>query len=314
MKIQPPVTLQEIATIIEAKLVGSPEHLVSGLNEIHMVESGDIVFVDHPKYYSKALHSKATTILINKEVDRPEGKALLVSDDPFRDFNRLIKHFNLQTYSSKSISDTARIGKNTLILPGAIIGDNVVIGNNCIIHPNVVIYNNCMIGNNVIIHSGTIIGADAFYYKKRPDLLDKLISCGSVIISDDVEIGALCTIDRGVTGNTEIGNGTKIDNHVQVGHDTIIGQRCIIASQVGIAGVVKIGDEVTLWGQVGISSDITIGKGAVVLAQSGVGSSIKPGQVFFGSPATESKEKLKEIMLLRRLPGIVEKMNKDGVQ
>lgn len=301
MKLPRTYSLKEIATITNTSFVGKEDFPVLGFNEIHLVEQGDIVFVDHPKYYDKALHSKATIILINKKVECPEGKALLISDDPFRDFNKLTKYFNSFQPAKNSIASSAKIGKNTIIQPNVFLGNNVVIGNNCTIHPNVVIYDDCIIGNNVTIHAGTTIGADAFYYKKRPEGYDKLLSSGSVIIEDNVDIGALCTIDRGVSGNTTIKNGTKIDNQVQVGHDTLIGKDCLIAAQCGIAGCCIIEDNVTLWGQVGTSSALTLGKGAVILAQSGVSKSLEGNKVYFGTPAIESRKKLKELAFVSQL-------------
>lgn len=300
MKFKETQTLQQIATLLSCEFVGEANFSITGINEIHVVEKGDIVFVDHPKYYDKALNSAATTILINKKVNCPEGKALLISDDPFRDFNKITKHFNPFIASKESISDSAIIGKETIIQPNVFIGDNVIIGKNCVIHPNVTIYSNCVIGDNVTIHSNTVLGADAFYYKNRPEGFDKLISGGRVVIEDNVDLGASCTIDRGVTGDTTIGAGTKIDNQVHVGHDTVIGKKCLIASQTGIAGCVVIEDEVTLWGQVGTNSGITIGKGAVVLGQTGVTKSIEGGKTYFGTPISESREKLKEIAGIKR--------------
>ena len=311
MKFSKTQTLKEIATIINCEYVGNENFPVSGMNEIHVVEPGDIVFVDHPKYYDKALQSAATIVLINKEVDCPEGKALLISDDPFRDFNKLSQHFKPFVSSSTSIASSATIGNNTLIQPNCFIGNNVTIGSNCIIHANVTIYDNCVIGNHVIIHSGTIIGADAFYYKKRPEGFDQLLSCGRVIIEDHVDIGAACTIDKGVTGDTTIGFGTKIDNQVHVGHDTQIGKKCLIAAQTGIAGCVVVEDEVTLWGQVGTTSGITIGTKAVVLGQTGVTKSIEGGKVYFGTPVEDSREKLKQLANLKRLPQYLSKLKNE---
>ena len=301
MKFKIVQTLQKIATLIDAKFVGDQDFLISGINEIHVVESGDIVFVDHPKYYQKALESAATTILINKEVDCPEGKSLLISDDPFRDFNKITNHFNPFKNSKESIATTASIGEGTVVQPNVFIGNNVKIGKSCLIHPNVTIYDNTVIGDNVVIHANTVLGADAFYYKNRPEGFDQLISGGRVILKDNVHIGASCTIDKGVTGDTTIGNGTKIDNQVHVGHDTKIGKKCLIASQTGIAGCVIIEDEVTLWGQVGTNSGITIGKGAGILGQTGVTKSIPGGKTYFGTPISESREKLKELAYLKRL-------------
>jgi UDP-3-O-[3-hydroxymyristoyl] glucosamine N-acyltransferase len=301
MKFPREYSLQEIANLLGVELVGSPNFPVFGTNEIHVVEEGDIVFVDHPKYYDKALKSKASVVLINKRVECPVGKALLISQDPFTDFNKLTRHFNPFKTSNLLISDSAKIGIDCIIQPNVFIGNNVSIGNNCTIHPNVTIYDTIKIGNNVTIHSGTIIGADAFYYKKRESGYDKLISGGTVIIEDNVDIGALCSIDRGVSGNTTIKKGTKIDNQVQIGHDTVIGNNCLIAAQTGIAGCVIIEDNVTIWGQVGTNSGITIGEGAVILGQTGVTKSVKGRQSYFGTPIEESRKKLKEIVELRRL-------------
>lgn len=301
-------SLQEIAHLLNCEFVGDKNFEVSGMNEIHVVEHGDIVFVDHPKYYDKALQSKATIVLINKKVDCPVGKALLISDDPFRDFNKLTKHFKPFKFSNVSISDSAKIGEGTMIQPNTFVGNHVVIGKNCLIHSNVSIYDHTIIGDNVMIHAGTILGADAFYYKKRPDGFDQLISGGRVIIEDNVGIGALCTIDKGVTGDTTIGEGTKIDNQVHVGHDTVIGKKCLIASQTGIAGCVIIEDEVTLWGQVGTTSGITIGTKAVILGQTGVTKSVEGGKTYFGTPIEESREKLKQLANIKKIPEILNKL------
>ncbi|WP_421802792.1 UDP-3-O-(3-hydroxymyristoyl)glucosamine N-acyltransferase [Flagellimonas sp.] len=310
MKFPKTYTLKEISEIIETDFVGDEDFPVLGMNEIHVVEEGDIVFVDHPKYYDKALQSKATIILINKEVDCPEGKALLISDDPFRDFNTLTRHFKPFETASSAIADSAEIGKGTVIQPNVFIGNHVVIGKNCVIHPNVTIYDGCIIGDNVTIHAGTVLGADAFYYKNRPEGFDKLLSGGNVVIEDNVDVGAGCTIDRGVTGSTTIKEGSKLDNQIQVGHDTVIGKKCLIASHVGIAGCCIIEDEVTLWGQVGITSGATIGKKAVILAQSGISKSLEGGKTYFGYPAEEAREKLKQIAYIKKIPEILKKLKK----
>ena len=301
MRFPQPYTLKQIATIINAKYIGDDDFSVLGMNEIHVVQPGDIVFVDHPKYYDKALQSKATIVLINKEVECPEGKALLISDDPFRDFNKLTDFFKPFVKAFSLVAPTAVIGKNTIIQPGAFIGNNVKIGKNCLIHSNVSVYDDCVRGDNVTIHAGTVLGADAFYYKKRPEGFDKLKSGGRVVIEDNVDLGALCTIDRGVTGDTTIKKGTKIDNQVHIGHDTVVGEKCLIASQTGIAGCVVIEDEVTIWGQVGMTSGITIGKKAVILAQSGVSKSLEGNQTYFGYPAGEAREKYREMSALKQL-------------
>lgn len=310
MKFSTPQTIEGIARILNCDYIGNAEFPVFGMNEIHVVASGDIVFVDHPKYYDKALTSKATIILINKKVDCPDGKSLLISDDPFRDFNILTNYFNPFIAATSTISKSAIIGKNTILQPNVFVGNNVKIGNDCLIHSNVCIYDNAVIGNNVTIHSGTILGADAFYYKNRPDKFDKLLSGGNVVIEDHVDIGALCTIDKGVTASTTIKEGTKIDNQVHIGHDTVIGKRCLIASQVGISGCVIIEDFVTIWGQAGITSGITIGKKAIVSAQSGVSKSLEGNKSYFGTPAGDFRKKYKELASIRLIPEIMSKLNK----
>ena len=308
MRFPTPYTLGQIATIIGCEYVGPEEFPVLGMNEIHVVQKGEIVFVDHPKYYDKALNSKASVILINKELDCPEGKALLLSDDPFRDFNKISKFFRPFEPCDTLISDSAKIGEDTVIQPNVFLGNNVSIGNGCLIHSNVSIYDNCVIGDNVIIHAGSVLGSDAFYYKNRPEGFDKLISCGRVVLEDNVEIGSLCTIDKGVTGDTTIKKGSKLDNQVHVGHDTVIGKKCLIASQTGIAGCVIIEDEVTLWGQVGTNSGITIGTKAIIMGQTGVTKSVEGGKRYFGTPIEESREKLKQLAYVKQIPAILKKL------
>ncbi len=312
MKFPQAETLESIAELINCKFIGAPSFPVLGINEIHVVEPGDIVFVDHPKYYDKALQSAATVVLINKEVECPEGKALIISDDPFRDFNKISAHYKPFKAVSQSISNSATIGDHTIIQPNCFIGNNVTIGRHCIINANVSIYDDAVIGDHVIIHSGTVLGANAFYYKNRPEGFDRLLSSGRVVIEDHVDIGASCTIDKGVTGDTTIKEGTKIDNLVQIGHDTVIGKKCLIASQVGIAGCVVVEDEVTIWGQVGITSGITIGKKAVISAKAGVSKSLEGGKGYFGIPADDFRSKYKEIAAIRKIPEILETLKKQS--
>lgn len=314
MKFEQAVAVSWLADFTGAKLLGNATQEATGLNEIHKVTPGDISFVDHPKYYDRCLNSAATVILINKEVTAfPKGKTVLVVDDPFSTYVKLVKHFRPFVPAHTPVSDTAVIGEGTHLQPGVFVGHHVRIGKNCLIHPNVTIYDHTVIGDDVIIHAGTVIGADAFYFKRRKERdvqYDKLESCGRVIIEDAVEIGAGCTIDKGVSGDTIIGQGTKLDNQIHIGHGTIIGKNCLIAAQVGIAGKAHIEDEVILWGQVGVNKDLTIGKGAVVYAQSGVPASIEGGKVYFGSPVEDAKVKMRELGYMKRLPEIWERLNK----
>jgi len=294
-------SLAEIGELLKQKTIGNPDFKITGINEIHMVKQGDLTFVDHPKYYTKALHSAATTIIINKEVECPEGKALIISKDPFSDFLKLVQRFRPFENANKNISDSATIGEGTIIQPGAFIGNHVKIGKNCLIHSNVSIYDHSIIGNDVIIQANVVIGADAYYFQKRAEGLKKFESCGRVIIKDRVEIGALCSIDKGVSGDTIIDEGTKMDNHCQVGHDTYIGKNCLIGAFAAIAGVTRIEDDVILWGRVTVNKDLVIGKGAIILATSGVLKSIEGNKTYFGSPAIEARTKWKEIAIQKKM-------------
>ncbi|PUZ26677.1 UDP-3-O-[3-hydroxymyristoyl] glucosamine N-acyltransferase [Chitinophaga costaii] len=313
MKFNEPIAVKEIAAFIGAELVGNKDLQATGINEIHKVTPGDISFVDFEKYYDTSLKSAATIIIINKLVEVPEGKALLVLEDPFSAYVKLVKRFRPFEPATKAISDTAVIGEGTLLQPGVFVGNHVRIGRNCLIHPGVVIYDHTVIGDNVIIHGATVIGSDAFYFKRRKNLevqYDKLESCGRVVIEDFVEIGAGCTLDKGVSGDTIIGKGTKLDNQIHIGHGVVIGKNCLIASQAGIAGKTIIEDEVIIWGQAGVNKDLTIGKGAVLFAQSGVVSSLEGGKVYFGSPVQEAKSKIRELAWVKRIPEMWAMLNK----
>ena len=313
MKFPSPVTIHWLAQLIKAEVIGDANAEATGINEIHKVEEGDVVFVDHPKYYNACLQSAASYIIINtKNVERG-GKTLLLTEQPFESYLTIANHFRPFTPATKNISDSAVIGEGTFVMPGAFIGKDVTIGNNCIIGANVTINDYTEIGNNVVIQAGSVIGSDAFYYntKKNRDVwYRRMQSCGNVVIEDDVEIGASCTIDRGVTASTRIGRGTKMDNMVHIGHDSNIGKNCLFAAQVGIAGAVIIEDGVTLWGQVGVSKTLTIGENATVFAQSGVPYSLSGGKIYFGSPAEDAMIKKKELVWIKRIPEMWEKLKK----
>jgi UDP-3-O-[3-hydroxymyristoyl] glucosamine N-acyltransferase len=306
MKLPREFTLSEISDLISCTYIGNPEHKITGINEIHMVENGDIVFVDHPKYYDKALNSAATTIIINKEVDCPDGKALILSQAPFDAFNQLTRYFMPEKDPYKP--QDQHIHPTSIIFPNVFIGSNVTIGEYCKIMAGAVIGDNTIIENYVIIGPNTVLGHSAFYYKKKETGYDRMHTCGGVHIESEVEIGALCTIDAGVTGMTRIGKGTKIDNQVHVGHDTQVGEHCLMASGVGIAGCVIIKNHVTLWGQVGCASNVTIENNVTVYAQSGIGKNLLEGKTYFGSPCEEAKDKFREIIALKKLPSILDKL------
>jgi UDP-3-O-[3-hydroxymyristoyl] glucosamine N-acyltransferase len=313
MKFPSPVPVQWIAELIGAVVTGNKNGLATGINEIHKVEEGDLVFVDHPKYYDKCIQSAASFIIINKETAVPDGKALLVCEQPFEAYLKIVRHFRPFTPSNKLISDTAVIGEGTVIMPGAFVGNHVTIGANCVIHPNVSIYDHSVIGNNVILHAGTVIGSDAFYFntKKNRDVwYKKMESCGRVIIEDDVEMGSCCTIDKGVTHDTRIGRGTKFDNQIHIGHDTVIGKNCLFAAAVAVAGCVTIEDGVTLWGQVVVNKTLTIGANAVLLGRTGVAGDLEGNKTYWGAPAQEARAAQRELYWVKRIPEIWERLLK----
>ncbi|MEZ4828843.1 MAG: UDP-3-O-(3-hydroxymyristoyl)glucosamine N-acyltransferase [Bacteroidia bacterium] len=326
MKLQQPITLEEAGNILGCPITGPSDHMIEGINEIHRVVPGDLTFVDIEKYYQKALSSAATTVIINKTVDVPAGKGLIISEDPFRDYNRLTEYFQpqkpLDTAGTPQMGEGVKTGKHVVfgenvkigafseIGHNCVIGSNVTLGAHCRIHANVTIYDHSILGDEVCINSGTVIGGEAFYFKARPWGREKMLSKGRTIIGNHVDIGANCTIDRGVSADTVIGEWTKLDNLIQIGHDTVIGKRCIIASQVGIAGVVTVEDDVILWGQVGVTKDLTIGRGAELLGKTGVMSSLEGGKKYLGMVAVEARQMLREIAAMRKLPDLLKDWEK----
>ena len=311
MQFPSPVSIKWIASFIDATIIGNDTLAATGINELHKVEEGDLVFVDHPKYYATCINSAASFIIINKTTDCPEGKALLIVENPFEAYCKIVNHFNPFTPANKSISESAVVGEDTFIYPGAFIGNRVHIGSNCIIHPNVSIMDNCIIGNNVVIQAGTVIGSDAFYYNSKKDRdiwYKKMPSCGRVIVKDFAEIGANCTIDRGVSHDTIIGEGTKFDNLIHIGHDTVIGKNCLFAAQVIVGGCVEIKDGVTLWGQVVVNKTLTIGENAVVLGKAGVVGSIEGNKTYWGTPAQDASIAKRELVWIKRIPALWDKV------
>ncbi len=312
MVFEKPLRAKDLALIIgnNIEILGDEDSMVKGINEIHMVIPGDITFVDHPKYYTKALESDASFVIINVKPENTYGKTLFISSDPFRDYVKLVKHFRKFIPQDGFIHPEAEIGEGTILQPGVFVGRNVKIGRNCIIHSNVSIYDHTTIGDNVIIQANSVIGGEAFYFKRRDTHWDKMESCGSTIIGNDVEIGALCTIDKGVSGATVIGDGCKFDNHIQVGHDTVIGKNVLVGAHSAIAGVTTIEDDCVLWSRVSINKDLVVGKGTVLLAMSAIDKSVEPGKVLFGVPAIDARRKWREIAALRVLPEALEDLER----
>ena len=310
MRLPKPISVDELLSIVggQIKVVGDSQRKIEGINEIHAVEPGDVTYVDHPKYYESVLKGNATFVFIDKEPEESYGKTLLVCEDPYTPYIALVRHYRHFEPQNACIHPSAQIGEGTVIQPGVFIGPEVRIGKNCIIHANVSIYDHSVIGDEVVIHSNSVIGADAFYFKHRTERWDKLDSCGSVVIGDRVEIGALCTIDKGVSSPTTIGEGCKFDNHIQVGHDTTIGRHCLVGCHSSIAGTTVIEDNCLIWAHSAINKGLVIRKGTTVLATSAVDKSTKEGSVVFGVPAIDANMKWRELASLRMLPAWMQKI------
>lgn len=301
MNFPQPIPVTEIAEKIGATLIGNTTLDAVGINEIHNVRPGDITFVDVEKYFAKSLNSAATIIILNKETTCPEGKVLLLCDDPFKAYNSLINEYNPRQIINHEIAETANIHPSTIVEPGAVVGPEVRIGKNCYIQANATIQGRVIIGNNVTIESGVVVGTDAFYYKRTPEGYTKWRSGGRVIIEDNVDIGSCSTINIGVSGDTTIGEGTKLDSQIQIGHDAVIGKHCLMAAQSAVAGNTHIGDWTVIYGQCGITQNLRIGERTVILAKSLVTKNLKGGETYSGNPAQPVKKERYQQASLRQL-------------
>lgn len=310
MKFDHPIQVAEIADWTQCQIIGNAESKATGLNEIHHTEIGDITFVDHEKYYDFTLQSNASFIIINKKLEAPVGKTLLYHSDPFAVYNFLAAKFHPTLASTKLISDTAEIGAGTQIYPNVFIGEKVKIGKNCIIYPNVSIGSYTEIGDHVIVHPNTTIGKDAFYYKRQSAVFHKMHTAGRTVIKDEVEIGSSCAIDAGVSSDTVIGKRTKIDNLVHIGHDTKIGEDCLLCAQVGISGNVTIGNRVKFYGKSGTVQNVVIPDDVTILGSSNVGKNLEVGKTYLGSPCEESTTVAKQWAIIKQLPSLWEKLRK----
>ena len=302
MKFSQPISIKQIAAKIKARIIGDENAKALGINEIHQVKEGDITFSDVRKYFDTALKSKATFIILNEMVENiPEGKIILIHPNPFDAYDSIVREHRPFDPLSMEIAESSVVHHSVILEPNVVIGNHVRIGIGCYIQANAVIHDHTVIGKNVQIGAGSIIGTDAFYYKRNTEGYRKWRSGGRVVIEDNVDIGAACTINKGVSGDTTIGAGTKLDAQIHIGHDVTIGKNCLFAAQVGIGGNTIIEDEVILYGQVGVAQNITIGRKAVVLAKSGVSKNLEGEKTYFGYPAQDVKDAYKDLAALRQL-------------
>lgn len=324
-------TLREIAELIGARLEGDPNVIVRNIAGIDKARPGDLTFVANPKYARFIATTEASGIICQPDTSAP-GKNLLKVDNPYLAFAKIMNALyprrpetglidpraivgknvsfgnNVTVYPNVYIGDGCVLEDNVTVYPGCFIGDRVRIGAQSLIYPNVTIREDCIIGKRVIIHPGAVIGSDGFGFAKDGARYYKIPQVGIVQIDDDVEIGANVTIDRAAMGKTWIQRGTKIDNLVQIAHNVIIGEDCIIVSQVGISGSTKLGNRVTLAGQVGLVGHISLGDDVIVGAQGGVTSDVPAGSAISGSPAIPHRLWLKASQTFQKLPEMRKKL------
>jgi UDP-3-O-[3-hydroxymyristoyl] glucosamine N-acyltransferase len=326
------VKLGDIATRLQCVLQGDRNLEIIGVLGIEDAGPGHLTFVSNPKYAAKARTTKASAIIVSPDFPEIEA-ATLRSPNPYLAFARAVELFYQPPKPAPGIdptariASTARIGERASVGPYVVIEDDVEIGTDCTLHPFVHISrgarigNNfkayahvsvrefCRIGNNVILQDGAKVGTDGFGYARRDDgSYYKIVQSGIVVIEDDVEVGANATIDRGTIGETRVRRGAKIDNLVQVGHASEVGENTLLCAQVGLAGSSKIGRNVILTGQVGVAGHLEIGDGVVATAQTGIPNSIEPGKVVSGYPAIDNKLWLKSSAVFKRLPELLKRI------
>ncbi len=325
------MTLKEIAEVVNGQLSGDGNLVIEGVGSLTEAKKGEITFLASPRYRSKVSETKASAIIIGEEIELPKIPSVRTKN-PYLAFSRIINLLVPPKRPAAGIDKTAILGKGvklgediaigayvvigngvvigdrTVIFPGTYIGDKVVVGKDALLYSNVTVREEVIIGDNVIIHPGAVIGSDGFGYATEKGKHHKVPQVGTVEIENGVEIGANVTVDRATLGKTTIGEGTKIDNLVQIGHNVRIGKNCLIVSQVGISGSTEVGDNVILAGQAGLVGHITIGNNAIVGAQAGVTKSVPANTIVSGYPAREHR-KAKEINAqLNRLPKLYEEI------
>lgn len=317
--------LRELADRLGCTLRGDGAVEVVRVAGIDESGPGDLTFVANPKYAKRLATTRATAVIVSPETQTPLPS--LLSPNPYLAFARAVGLLHPSVppapgiHAAAVVDPTAelgadvhvgplaaigprvRVGPRTVIHPHAVLYADVVVGADCLLHSGVQVREGCRLGDRVIVQNGAVIGADGFGFARDAEgRYHKIPQRGIVVLEDDVEVGALCAIDRAALGETRVGAGTKLDNLVQVGHSVTIGRDTVLAGQVGIAGSARVGDRVTLAGQVGVAGHLTIGDGVVATAQSGIPASVEPGQIVSGYPAIENRDWLKASAVFARLP------------
>ena len=318
------ITLADLAGKLCGDLDGDPKITVSGVAPLDTAGPDQISFLASPKYTPELETTAAAGVIISREAGASDRNLIRV-DDPYLGFAMAMELFYSEPYEAMGISDDAfvhpearlgdevsihpftvvcagsRVGSRVTLMPGAYVGPGVTVGDDTTIHPNVVLGKNVLVGNNVIIHAGTVVGSDGFGFAREGNRHKKIFHAGTVRIEDDVEVGAGCTIDRAVMGETVIGHGSKLDNLIQIGHNVTIGPNCIIVAQAGIAGSTELQNNVTMAGQSGVAGHLLVGSGAVILGKASVFKDVSPGKQVAGTPAIDAKDWRKSSAVFARL-------------
>lgn len=320
------LTLQELATAIGAEPlpadIGAAR--VSACNTLEAAGPGEVSFLSNAKYAEQLNTTKAAAAIVAASVSCPAnpGLVLLKTKDPYYAWSLALvklhghrRHPHAGVHPSAHVDTTASIGAGTVIYPGVYVGPRTKIGRDCILYPNVTVYDDCTIGDRVIIHAGASIGPDGFGFAthKDPDGVwrhHKIPQVGSVLIEDDVEIGSNTSISRGAVGDTVVGQGTKIDNNVAIGHGVKIGAHGLLVAHVGVAGSTTIGHHATIAGQVGITGHIKIGDAVTIAAQSGVMADVPDQTTVIGSPAMPASHARRVYFLFTQLPTLQDRIKK----
>lgn len=324
-RLNPGVRLKDLAQAVRGRLQGSGDTILTGVASLGEAESGDLVFVSDAKYTELARHSKASAFLVAKPLPK-ETRPQLLTPNPLYAFACIVERFFMPSPPSRGIAkevvrgadvrigpevsifpyvtlgDRATIGARVILYPGVYLGDDTVVGDDSILYPHVTVLQGCTIGARVRLHSGTVIGSDGFGYVQHEGRHQKIPQLGTVVIEDDVELGANVTVDRATFGQTIISRGTKVDNQVQIAHNVHIGENCILVAQVGIAGSTTIGKSVMIGGQAGVIDHLTIGDEAKIAAGAGLSHNLLPGQIVSGRPAIDHTTWLKSQALIQKLP------------
>lgn len=310
------LTLKELATLIGAELAGDPDLVVTSASTLDDAREGQLSFLSNPKYVKQIETTKASAVIVTPLV-KVDRIATLKAKDPYYAFALAVtllhgvrKHPHEGIHPRAAIDPSATIGEGTVIYPGVYVGPRTRVGRNCILYPNVVIYDDCVVGDRVIIHANASIGQDGFGFATNAGVHHKIPQVGNVVLEDDVEIGANATVDRSALGTTRIGKGTKLGDLTTIGHNTQLGEHCVIVAQAGIAGSVTVGHHVTMAGQVGVAGHLEIGDNVMIGAQAGVTNNVPEQTVMLGSPAMPIRQARRVAAIFVQLPELQDRVKK----